>query len=31
MLLVPIGVEAIVDSCLDSIDSRGVTFVDDDN
>ena len=31
MLLVPIGVEAVVDSCLDSIDSRGVTFVDDDN
>ena len=31
MLLVPVGVEAIVDSCLDSIDSRGVTFVDDDN
>ena len=31
MLLVPIGVEAIVDSCLDSIDSRGVTFVDDNN
>jgi hypothetical protein len=31
MLLVPIGVEAIVDSCLDSIDSSGVTFVDDDN
>ena len=29
MLLVPIGVEAVVDSCLDSIDSRGVTFVDD--
>jgi hypothetical protein len=31
MLLVPIGVEAVVDSCLDSIDSRGVTFVDDNN
>jgi hypothetical protein len=31
MLLVPIGVEAVVDSCLDSIDSRGVTFVDDSN
>jgi len=31
MLLVSIGVEAIVDSCLDSIDSRGVTFVDDNN
>lgn len=31
MLLVPVGVEAIVDSCLDSIDSRGVTFVDDNN
>jgi len=31
MLLVPIGVEAVVDSCLDSIDSRGVTFVDDIN
>ena len=30
-LLVPIGVEAVVDSCLDSIDSRGVTFVDDNN
>jgi hypothetical protein len=31
MLLVPIGVEAVVDSCLDSIDSRGVTFIDDNN
>ena len=31
MLLVPIGVEAIVYSCLESIDSRGVTFVDDNN
>jgi len=31
LLLVPIGVEAVVDSCLDSIDSRGVTFVDDNN
>ena len=31
MLLVHIGVEAVVDSCLDSIDSRGVTFVDDNN
>ena len=31
MLLVPIGVEAVVDSCLDSIVSRGVTFVDDNN
>ena len=31
MLLVPIVVEAVVDSCLDSIDSRGVTFVDDNN
>ena len=31
MLLVPIGVEAVVDSCLDSSDSRGVTFVDDYN
>lgn len=31
MLLVSIGVEAVVDSCLDSIDSRGVTFVDDNN
>jgi hypothetical protein len=31
MLLVPIGVEAVVDSCLDSNDSRGVTFVDDNN
>jgi hypothetical protein len=31
MLLGPIGVEAVVDSCLDSIDSRGVTFVDDNN
>ena len=31
VLLVPIGVEAVVDSCLDSIDSRGVTFVDDNN
>ena len=31
MLLVPIGVEAVVDSCLDSIDIRGVTFVDDNN
>ena len=31
MLLVPIGVEAVVDSCLDSIDSRGVPFVDDNN
>ncbi len=31
MLLVPIGVEAVVDSCLDSIDSRGVNFVDDNN
>ena len=31
MLLVPIGVEAVVDSCLDSIDSRGITFIDDNN
>jgi len=31
LLLVPIGVEAVVDSCLDSIDSRGVTFIDDNN
>lgn len=31
LLLVPIGAEAVVDSCLDSIDSRGVTFVDDNN
>jgi hypothetical protein len=31
MLLVPIGVEAVVDSCLDSIDGRGVTFIDDNN
>jgi hypothetical protein len=27
-LLVPIGVEAVVDSCLDSIDSRGVEFTE---
>jgi hypothetical protein len=25
---VPIGVEAVVDSCLDSIDSRGVEFTE---
>ena len=31
LLLVPIGVEAVVDSCLDSIDSRGVTFIDGNN
>jgi hypothetical protein len=28
VLLVPIGVEAVVDSCLDSIDSRGVEFTE---
>jgi hypothetical protein len=29
VLLVPIGVEAVVDSCLDSIDTRGVDFIDE--
>jgi hypothetical protein len=29
ILLVPIGVEAVVDSCLDSIDTRGVDFIDE--
>ncbi len=28
VLLVPVGVEAVVDSCLDSIDSRGVEFTE---
>ncbi|TSA53877.1 MAG: hypothetical protein D4R44_02655 [Actinobacteria bacterium] len=28
VLLIPIGVEAVVDSCLDSIDSRGVEFTE---
>ena len=28
VLLEPIGVEAVVDSCLDSIDSRGVEFTE---
>ena len=28
VLLVPIGVETVVDSCLDSIDSRGVEFTE---
>ena len=28
VLLVPIGVEAVVDSCLDSSDSRGVEFTE---
>ena len=29
VLLVPIGVEAVVDSCLDSIDTHGVDFIDE--
>ena len=28
VLLVPVGVETVVDSCLDSIDSRGVEFTE---
>ena len=29
VLLVPIGVESVVDSCLDSIDGAGVEFIDE--